>query len=91
MKTATIRDRIIHLGFDYPDKWRAWALGNIVRDAWVRKNGSLPDKVLRVKTSGLGSHCFAHYPESFWPTIDSIIRRVLDEPQGLLPFPTEDE
>ena len=87
MATATIRDRITYLGYDYPNRKQAWALGNLVRDAWVRDTGGLPDKVLRVKTSGLGSHCFAHYPAVFWPTMDDIIRRVLEQPQGLLPFP----
>jgi hypothetical protein len=39
----------------------------------VLEHSELPDKELRGKTKGPGSHCFAVYPESFVPTIDAII------------------
>ena len=81
-----MRDRVIALGHDYPTKSVAWSMGSIIRDAWVRLHGHLPEKTLITKTSGSGSHCFATYPESFWPVIDEIIGKTIDTPQGLLPF-----
>jgi hypothetical protein len=52
---------------------QSWTIGAMVRDAWVLEHSELPDKELRGKTKGPGSHCFAVYPESFVPTIDAII------------------
>lgn len=83
---VTVRDRILALGFKYPNKRVAWRLGNTVRDAWVERYGHLPEKMLLVKTSGTGSHCFATYPMFFVPTIDRCVRAELGEPRGLLPF-----
>lgn len=83
-----VRDRIHSLGLPYPDKHIAWALGDYVRDAWVKEHGSLPRKVLMQKTSKEGSHCLAIYPPVFWPTVDRIVGNVLnsDRQQGFLPF-----
>ena len=80
------------LAFPYPDKHTAWALGNLMREAWLRdpmSGGELPTKALRTKTNDQGSHCFALYPEEFWPTMDRIINNTLDSDQGWLPFPEE--
>lgn len=53
----------------------SWHLGKVVMQAWVRRYGNLPDKDLRTKTHGGGSHMFAIYPKHFVPTIDAIIDR----------------
>lgn len=89
--SATMRDRIIFLGHDYPTKSMAWAMGSIIRDAWVDKYGELPEKKLFTKTIGAGSHCFATYPAEFWPVMDDIINNAIDTPQGFLPFSDQDE
>ena len=83
---TTIRDRIIFLGLEYPGKHLAWALGNLVRDAYCKRYGELPQKGLRDKTNAHGSHCFALYPDEFLPDVDAIIVRVLKSPQQWLPF-----
>lgn len=56
----------------------SWAIGAAVRDAYERQHGALPEKVLRPKTSGTGSHCFAWYPDSFRETADRIVRAHLE-------------
>ena len=85
----TIRDRIAFLGLDYPSKHLAWAIGNLVRDAYWKRYGTLPDKGLRDKTSGQGSHCFALYPDEFLPVVDAILNRVLNSPQQWLQVPEQ--
>jgi hypothetical protein len=85
---ASMRDRITHLDMDYPDKHVAWSLGSLIRETWLKERGDLPRKQLDTKTCGAGSHCFAIYPEDFWPRMDAIIKSSLDSPQGLLPFTT---
>ncbi len=47
MSDYCLRDRIIALGFDYPSKYTAWALGSLIRDKWVKhplSGGRLPEK-----------------------------------------------
>ena len=83
---ATVRDRVLELNLEYPTKKDAWKLGSKVRSEYVRLTGKSPVKKLDEKTSGKGSHCFAVYPESFWPRMDEIIKSTVDSPQGLLPF-----
>ena len=83
---ASMRDRIAELGMDYPDKRTAWSLGSMIREVWLKEHGLLPRKQLDTKTCGAGSHCFAVYPEKFWPQMDKIIRGTLNSPQGMLPF-----
>ena len=51
-----------------------WAVGNAVRDLYEARYGILPEKDLRTKTSGTGTHCFAIYPESWRGEIERIIR-----------------
>jgi hypothetical protein len=46
-----------------------WAVGAAVRDIYEQRYGCLPEKDLRNKTNGPGSHCFAIYPETMRPTI----------------------
>lgn len=53
----------------------SWTVGTAVRELWMQQNGGLlPEKELRTKTSGHGSHCFAVYPESFRGKIEGIVR-----------------
>lgn len=65
-----------------------WRVGTAVRVAYENKHGRLPEKGLRKKTSGPGSHCFALYSPSFVPVIEKIIRahRAEKKRQGDLPF-----
>jgi hypothetical protein len=52
-----------------------WAVGNRVRDLYVKKSGQQPEKDLRPKTNDRGSHCFALYDEAEWrSTIEQVIR-----------------
>ena len=87
----TIRDRIAYLDLDYPDKHLAWAIGNLVRDAYWKQYGTLPEKGLRDKTSGKGSHCFALYPDEFLPAVDAILLRTLQSPQKWFAFDDDDD
>ncbi|MGA0416984.1 MAG: hypothetical protein ACO3O1_05040 [Ilumatobacteraceae bacterium] len=88
MKWNTMRDRIAYLGLPYPDKRTAWSLGSTLRAIYERETGALPRKALAEKTNAGGSHCFATYPEKFWPRMDEAIKRTLRSPQPLLPFPS---
>ena len=51
-----------------------WPVGNAVRDLYEQRYGCLPEKDLREKTNGTGSHCFAIYPEGMRNDIERIIR-----------------
>lgn len=57
-----------------PEPKLAWAVGGAVRRIWEERHGSLPEKQLRRKTSGGGSHCFAVYPDSMRAEIVGVIR-----------------
>lgn len=59
-----------------PTVQMTWAVGAAVRDRYQERFGHLPEKVLRTKTSGSGSHCFAVYPPSWRPVIVECISRV---------------
>jgi hypothetical protein len=50
-----------------------WAVGNTVRDLYVAAFGCLPEKDLRQKTNGPGTHCFAVYPDSWRGKIEDVI------------------
>ena len=52
----------------------SWAIGAAVRDAYEQRYGIPPDKALRNKTNGPGTHCFAIYPESMRAEIIKIIQ-----------------
>ena len=53
----------------------SWEIGNVVRDLWITKHdGVPPDKELRTKTSGHGSHFLAVYPESWRYQIEDVVR-----------------
>jgi hypothetical protein len=58
-----------------------WRVGAIVRDMYLKQYGCLPDKDLRNKTNGQGTHCFAIYPESWREKIAEVIRHHQTEKQ----------
>jgi len=64
----------------------AWSVGATVRDLYIDEFGCLPEKRLRMKSSGMGSHCFAIYPASWRERIERVIRTVasFDRSQGKL-------
>lgn len=68
----TVVDVIRDMGIE-PEPNLTWAVGAAVRDLYEDKNGRLPEKRLRTKTDGHGSHCFAVYPESMRPEIEKIV------------------
>ncbi len=70
----TVIDVCRRIGIE-PTSSLTWAVGAIVRDIYERRYGCLPEKDLRTKTNGPGSHCFAIYPESFASIIECEIRR----------------
>ena len=72
MRACTVIDRLKHLGVE-TDKHQRWEIGAAVREKYKTLYGELPEKELRRKTDGLGSHCFAVYPEHFTSIIDSMI------------------
>jgi hypothetical protein len=48
-----------------PEPQLCWTVGALTREAWRSEYGELPEKQLRPKTSGGGTHCFAVYPASW--------------------------
>jgi len=52
-----------------------WSVGPIVRTHYEGLYGAPPPKVLRQKTGGGGSHCFAIYPPEMRRVIESEIRK----------------
>ena len=75
---SSVVDRVRALGLEV-HKSLTWPAGDAVRDEWGRRHGRLPEKALRRKASGTGSHCFAIYPPEFRDEMDRIIREVSDE------------
>lgn len=75
---VTVIDRIRSLGLE-PDKRLSWPAGIAVRERWELIHGSPPDKALRSKTNGPGTHCFAVYPAWFAAAIDEIVQSLADE------------
>ena len=75
MPKTTVIQRLRELKFDATKRQR-WEIGAQVRERWRDLHeGELPEKELRRKTCGEGSHCFAVYPKWFLKEIDSIIER----------------
>lgn len=77
----TVIDRIKSLGIQTENRF-CWAVGDAVRDEWERQEGGAPEKALRPKTNGAGSHCLAVYPNGFRPVADALIRRIALEYQA---------
>lgn len=69
----TVVDVMKDMGVELEPKL-SWAIGNRVREMWERRHGGLPEKALRRKTAGKGSHCFALYPEHWRKDIERIVR-----------------
>jgi hypothetical protein len=69
----TVIDVMRDLGLE-PTPEVTWPVGAIVRDLYEQRYGCLPEKKLRPKTSGEGTHCFAVYPTSMRPEIEKVIR-----------------
>lgn len=68
------------------DKEQAWSVGGSISAQFEADYGHLPQKELRPKTSGAGSHCFAVYPAPYHDRIRSMIRavRAAEARQGAL-------
>ena len=58
-----------------PTRDATLAVGIGARQHWVAQYGELPEKRLRTKTYGGGSHCFAMYPEWMREPIKVLIRK----------------
>jgi hypothetical protein len=69
----TVMDVFRDLRFE-PEPRISWAVGAEVRQRYEERYGELPRKVLRPKTSGAGSHCFALYPPEMRPVVETIVR-----------------
>jgi hypothetical protein len=74
----TVIDLIKQLGFEIENEL-SWAAGNKLRDAWIARTGELPEKRLRQKTCGHGSHCFAVYPGIFHREAIAIVAKIADQ------------
>ncbi len=72
---VTVTERIKALGYE-SNKVLAWRVGAAIRNKWEELTGVLPEKDLRRKTSGHGSHCMAVYPPKWRPDIDAMIEKV---------------
>lgn len=72
MKGITIIDVCRDLEIE-PEPHLTWPVGSAVRELFERKYGRLPEKELRAKTNGAGSHCLAVYPKRMWAEIARII------------------
>lgn len=73
-QTVTVIDVARSMGLEL-SKEIAWEVGTAVANAYRSVYGSQPMKVLRRKTNGGGTHCFAIYPPSFVPLIQEAISR----------------
>jgi len=60
----------------------SWKLGNEVRDEWERVKGYPPERELRPKSKGGGTHVLAVYPEEWLPRIK---KRISYYKHGQLP------
>jgi hypothetical protein len=56
------------------DQRTAWTIGNEVKEQWIAAKGYLPDKELRPKSNGKGTHVLAVYPEEWLERIKDVIR-----------------
>lgn len=57
-----------------PLKESTWPAGAACRDAFEKVYGHPPEKELRTKTAGVGSHCFAVYPWEFFGKAAEIVK-----------------
>ena len=72
--SITVVEVMRDMGIEVTSKL-SWEIGNVVRDLWMTQHhGALPDKELRTKTSGHGSHFLAVYPENWRDRIEDVVR-----------------
>jgi len=62
-----------------PLKESTWPAGAACRELYQKTYGCLPDKGLRTKASGAGSHCFAIYPQEFLNSATGIVKQYARE------------
>jgi hypothetical protein len=72
MRLITVIDVCRELRVE-PTSALTWPVGDAVRDIFEERFGRPPTKMLRPKTNGGGSHCFAVYPEAFRGVIEAVI------------------
>lgn len=65
--------RFLNLELMPADTWEA---GAKLRDLYLSRVGKLPEKELRPKTGGTGTHCFAVYPPLWWDDAVSIANAI---------------
>lgn len=73
----TVVDLIKRLGYEVENEL-SWTAGCQLRDAWIALTGELPEKRLRQKSCGTGSHCFAIYPRHFYSEAIGIVARLAE-------------
>lgn len=71
----TVIDVFNDLGFE-PIPEDTWSVGAAARNLYEEIVGQPPPLELRKKTTGSGSHCFAVYPSSWRPRLESIVKSV---------------
>jgi hypothetical protein len=71
-----VRDVLRALNVE-PEPSVSWPVGWAIRDAYLERFERLPDKALRPKTNGGGTHCFAVYPDTFWYDAKAVARSAL--------------
>lgn len=81
LKTFTLIDvfRIMQVS---PLKEDTWPAGAACRIEYEKVYGHPPEKELRTKTQGCGSHCFAVYPWEFFGAASEIVQALHLERQS---------
>lgn len=80
-KLPTIVDIIRSMGIE-PTTEMNWKVGGIARKRHAARYGRPPDKTLRPKTSGRGSHDLAVYPEEMRDEIKAIVSDLMKPVAG---------
>lgn len=83
----TIHDVATEMGLELSDE-QAWEIGRQLADRYEAIEKVRPEKVLRPKKRGQGSHCFAVYPPSWVPRLMAAIKHIeaARAAQGELPL-----
>jgi hypothetical protein len=74
MSEITVIDVIRSMGVEATSEL-TWSVGAQVREMWRAEHGELPEKGLRPKTGGPGSHCFAVYPAHWRERIVAVVQQ----------------
>jgi hypothetical protein len=80
--TITVMQVFRKLGIAHPPPAVSWAVGSRIAHKFAREFGHQPPKDNAPKTNGAGSHCFAHYPDSYEPAIVGAINEEMVRYQG---------